>query len=76
MVRFEEKKWVIEIDYFNPADYGVDVMRDLLNLIAIADKNLIDGEHDYIFNVCHLMLEMMPYEVTVREMLNKRGLEP
>lgn len=76
MVRFEEKKLVIEIDYFNPADYWVDVMRDLLQLIAIADKNLIDGEHDHIFNVCHLILEMMPDEVTAREMLQKRGLKP
>lgn len=70
MVRFEKDKMVIEIASNFPADSWADTMRSLLRMVAIADKELLSGERDVLYDVCTLLEEMLPDEDTCRRLVD------
>lgn len=69
MVRIEKDKLVIEMEGTFPADRWVDVMRDLIRLVSIADKDLVGSGTDCIFGVCDLLEAMLPDERDARKMI-------
>ena len=69
MVRIEKDKFVIEMESSWPADRWVDVMRDLIRIVSIADKELVDNNLDCIYGVCDLLEAMLPDEKDARKMI-------
>ena len=69
MVRIEKDKFVIEMESRFPADRWVDVMRDLIRLVSIADKERVDNNLDCIYGVCDLLEAMLPDEMDARKMI-------
>lgn len=69
MVRIEKDKFVIEMKGTWPADRWVDVMRDLIRLVSIADKERVDNNLDSIYGVCDLLEAMLPDEEDARKMI-------
>lgn len=76
MVRFEEKKIVIEISRSYPTEYWLETMRGILSVMAIANKDLLCREEDILYNVCDFLIEILPNQEDLSEMLSKRGLKP
>lgn len=75
MVRFEKDKIVIEIESSFPAyDWQVRV-RDIVYAIGAIDKDRVDNDHDCIYGLCSLLMEMLPEEDDVREMLRAKGIK-
>lgn len=72
MVRFEEKKMIIEIESMWPTDEWRDIVRDLVYAIGALDKERVDNDNDCTYGMCHLLLEMMPHEFDLRKMLNEK----
>lgn len=73
MIRFEEKKIVIEIATDYPADKWVEIMTDLHRVAGVMDKEFVSNEYDCIYGICDLLNELMPEEMTARKMIEKRG---
>ncbi len=69
MVRIEKDKFVIEMDSCFPADRWVELMRDLIRLVSIADKERVDNNLDCIYGVCDLLEAMLPDEEDARKMI-------
>lgn len=69
MVRIEKDKLVIEMEGTFPADRRVDVMRDLIRCISIADKERVNNNLDCIYGVCDLLEAMLPTEEDARKMI-------
>lgn len=69
MVRIEKDKFVIEMESRFPADRWVEVMRDLIRLVSIADKERVDNNLDCIYGVCDLLEAMLPDEEDARKMI-------
>lgn len=76
MVRFEEKKLVIEIEDSWPVDRWRRMVRDLLYAIGAFNKELADNNDDCIYTMSDLLIEMLPDELVLRKMLEERGLKP
>lgn len=70
MVRFEKDKLVIEITNNFPADCWADTIRSLLRMVSIADKELLSGERDALYDVCTLLEEMLPDEDACRRLVD------
>lgn len=70
MVRIEKDKLVVEIGTGAfPASRWLDVMRDLIRCISIADKDRVDNNTDCIYGVCDLLEAMLPDEEDARKMI-------
>lgn len=74
MVRFEKDKIVIEIESSFPTYDWQERVRDLVYAIGAIDKDRVDDDHDCIYGLCSLLMEMLPEENDVREMLRAKGL--
>lgn len=74
MVRFEKDKIVIEIESSFPTYDWQERVRDLVYAIGAIDKDRVDNDHDCIYGLCSLLMEMLPEENDVREMLRAKGL--
>lgn len=75
MVRFEKDKIVIEIESSFPTYDWQERVRDLVYAIGAIDKDRVDNDHDCIYGLCSLLMEMLPEENDVREMLRAKGIE-
>lgn len=75
MVRFEKEKIVIEIASSFPANDWLERVRDIVYAIGAIDKDRVDNDHDCIYGLCDLLLEMLPEEEDVREMLRAKGIK-
>ena len=49
-------------------------MRNLTYAVGAIDKDRVDNDHDCIYTLCSLILEMMPEEGDLLEMLRAKGL--
>lgn len=74
MVRFENDRYVIEVPSHFPADQWLDNVRDLVYCIGAMDKDRVDNNNDCIYGLCSLLLEMLPDEDEMREMLRAKGI--
>lgn len=74
MVRFEKDKIVIEIESSFPTYDWQERVRDFVYAIGAIDKDRVDNDHDCIYGLCSLLMEMQPEENDVREMLRAKGL--
>ncbi len=74
MVRFEKDKIVVEIPSMFPAADWLERVSDLVYAIGAIDKDRVDNDNDCIYTLCSLILEMMPEEGDVLEMLQAKGL--
>ena len=74
MVRFEKNKLVIEIECQCPTGVWKDAMRDLLTGISLIKKDLVEDSGDCIYGLCELILEMLPEERDLREMLKLKEM--
>lgn len=75
MVRFEKDKIVVEIASRFPAYEWLERVRDLVYAIGAIDKDRVDNDHDCIYGLCELVLEMLPEETDVRELLKAKGIK-
>lgn len=67
MVRFEEKRLVIEIETgFNPAEYWMDLQKGLLDLVRSVNKDTLCDETFY--TVPDFLRELMPDWEDVKKM--------
>lgn len=73
MIRFEEKKIVIEIETSFPADDWKELVTDLLRVIACMNKDFVNSDYDSLYRVCDLLCQMIPEEASLRKMIEKRG---
>ena len=69
MVRFEEKKLVIEIETFDSAYEWCTAIHGLIRILAITDKELLNGEHDSLYCVCNLLDAMIPDEMQIKKLI-------
>lgn len=69
MIHIEKDRLIIEIKSAFPADCWVDVMRDLIRCISIADKERLDNNTDCICGICELLEAMLPDENDARKMI-------
>lgn len=76
MVRFEEKKLVIEITTKWPADKWKEIMSDLIYAIGALDKERVDNNNDCTYGMCELLTELLPDELVLRKMLEEKGVKP
>ncbi|WP_283389114.1 hypothetical protein [Barnesiella viscericola] len=74
MVRFEKDKIVVEIPSMFPVADWLERVSDLVYAIGAIDKDRVDNDNDCIYTLCSLILEMMPEEGDVLEMLRAKGL--
>ena len=74
MVRFEKDKIVVEIPSMFPVADWLERVCDLVYAIGAIDKDRVDNDNDCIYTLCSLILEMMPEEGDVLEMLQAKGL--
>ncbi|WP_346695418.1 hypothetical protein [Barnesiella viscericola] len=74
MVRFEKDKIVVEIPSMFPVADWLERVSDLVYAIGAIDKDRVDNDNDCIYTLCSLILEMMPEEGDVLEMLQAKGL--
>lgn len=74
MVRFEKDKIVVEIPTMFPAADWLERVNALVYAIGAIDKDRVDNAHDCIWGLCNLILEMMPEEGDLLEMLRAKGL--
>ena len=74
MVRFEKDKIVVEIPTMFPAADWLEHVRNLTYAVGAIDKDRVDIDHDCIYTLCSLILEMMPEEGDLLEMLRAIGL--
>lgn len=72
MVRFEKNKIVVEIESITPADDWCMFVRDLISAVGAIDKDLLDNNNDCIYGISKLLFEMIPDELIIREMINKK----
>lgn len=72
MVKFENKRLVVEMECRDSAEMWVDTMRALLDLISIADKSMLDNKEDSLYNLCWLMRELLPDVKTVQKMIGDK----
>ncbi len=75
MVRFEKDKLVIEIKTAFPASDWREYVYDLVRSIGILNKDLVDNDHDCIYTLCRLVMEMTPEEDDLIAMLKAKGLK-
>lgn len=75
MVRFEKDKIVIEIESSFPVYDWQERVRDIVYAIGAIDKDRVDNDHDCIYGLCSLLMEMLPEEDDVREMLRAKGIK-
>ena len=73
MVRFEKDKIVVEIPTMFPAADWLEHVRNLTYAVGAIDKDRVDNDHDCIYTLCSLILEMMPEEGDLLEMLRAKG---
>ena len=74
MVRFEKDKIVVEIPSMFPVADWLERVSDLVYAIGAIDKDRVDNDNDCIYTLCSLILEMMPEEGDMLEMLRAKGL--
>lgn len=75
MVRFEKDKIVVEMSSRFPAsDWAVRV-RDLVYAISAIDKDRVDNDHDCIYGLCVLLLEMLPDEKYMTDLMKANGID-
>lgn len=74
MVRFEKDKIVVEIPSMFPVADWLERVSGLVYAIGAIDKDRVDNDNDCIYTLCSLILEMMPEEGDVLEMLRAKGL--
>lgn len=60
MVRFEKGKIVIEVESVSPAEDWVGLMRSLLRIVSITDKESLNSKDDPLYDVCWLLESMVP----------------
>lgn len=60
MVRFEKGKIVIEVESVSPAEDWAGLMRSLLHIVSITDKELLNCKDDPLYDVCWLLGSMVP----------------
>ena len=67
MIRFEEKKLVIEIDTAFPVDTWLDLHRGICDIVRnVKQDNIIDSS---FYNVVDLLEELTPNEVEAKKMV-------
>lgn len=69
MVRFEKDKIVIEIETKFPTNQWLDDIRDIVHVISVINKDMVDNDNDCIYSLCSLLLEMLPDEKQARRLL-------
>ena len=69
MVRFEKDKIVIEIESQFPKEEWLEHVRDLVWAIGAIDKDMVDRKNDGIYGLCQLVLEMLPKETLLSEVV-------
>lgn len=74
MVRFEKDKIVVEIPSMFPAADWLEHVRNLTYAVGALDKDRVDNDHDCIWGLSNLILQMMPEEEDLLEMLRAKGL--
>lgn len=75
MVRFEKDKIVVEMSSRFPAsDWAVRV-RNLVYAISAIDKDRVDNDHDCIYGLCELLLEMLPDEKYMTDLMKANGID-
>lgn len=75
MVRFEKDKIVVEVPSPFPADEWLRYVQDLVYAIGAIDKDRVDNDHDCISGLCDLLMEMLPEETDMRELLRVKGIK-
>lgn len=75
MVRFEKDKIVIEIESSFPAYEWQERVRDIVYAISAIDKDRVDNDHDCIYGLCELLLEMLPDEKYMTDLMKANGID-
>lgn len=76
MVRFEKKKIIIEIEDPFPEDCWLRIMRSILSLMAIANKELVNREDDIIYDACDFLIDMLLDDDDMVKLMKAKGLKP
>lgn len=73
MVRFEKDKIVVEVVSRFPENDWLERVRDIVTAIGAIDKDRVDNNTDCINGLCALLLEMLPDEGSLRDLLRASG---